>query len=79
MDAQTEMRLNRIERLVLLAAKNVFSVSDLALYLGKSEKTIYNTLNDIPHYTNGNKVWFRRSEIEDWQCQVQHTPVILRH
>lgn len=69
-----EARLRRIERLSLLAAKNVFSVDDLALYLGKSRKTIYNNLDSIPHYRNGHCISFRRSEIEDWQCQVKCTP-----
>ncbi len=75
MDAELERRLSRIEAFALLAAKNVFSVDDLALYLGKSRKTIYNNLDSIPHYRNGHSVSFRRSEIEDWQCQVRCTPV----
>lgn len=75
---EIEMRLQRIERLTLLAAKNVFSVDDLALYLGKSRKTIYNNLDSIPHYKNGVSISFRRSEIEDWQCQVKCAPISIQ-
>lgn len=73
-----EERLQRIERYALLAAKNVFSVEDLALYLGRSPKTIYNSLDSIPHYRNGHAVSFKRSEIEAWQCQVKCTPVSIK-
>ena len=72
-----EQALQRIERLTLLAAKNVFSVEDLALYLGKSPKTIYNNLDSIPHYRNGHTVCFKRKEIEEWQCQVKCPPISI--
>lgn len=68
-------RLDRIEKMSLLAAKNVLSVDDLALLLGRSAKTIRNQIADIPHYKNGRGVWFKREEIEAWQCQVKCTPV----
>lgn len=71
-------KLQRIEQLTLLAAKNVFTVNDLALYLGKSPKTIKNNADKLPHYYDGNgQLTFRRSEIEDWQCSVRHTPTTL--
>lgn len=70
-------RLDRIEKMSLLAAKNVLSVDDLALLLGKSAKTIRNQIDEIPHYKNGRGVWFKRSEIEDWQCQVKCTPISM--
>ena len=69
-------RLDRIERMTLLAAKNVFTVEDLALYLGKSAKTIRNQADRIPHYYNElGQLTFKREEIEQWQCAVKHTPV----
>jgi chromosome segregation and condensation protein ScpB len=70
-------RLDRIEKMSLLAAKNVLSVDDLALLLGKSAKTIRNQIDEIPHYKNGRGVWFKRSEIEAWQCQVKCTPICM--
>lgn len=67
--------LRRIEALALIGAKNVLTVEEVALYLGKSRKTIYNILDELPHYKNGRGVYFRKSEIEDWCCQVKCTPV----
>lgn len=78
MDAELNNRLERIERMTLLAAKNVLSVDDLALLLGLSPKTIRNQIDDIPHYRDAKAhVWFKRSEIENWQCRVKHTPIEL--
>ena len=68
-------RLERIERLTLLAAKNVLTVDDLALLLGRSPKTIRNQIDEYPHYKNGKSVYFRKDEIESFLCQVKHTPI----
>lgn len=67
-------RLDRIERYSLLAAKQVLDIKDVALLLGKSVKTVRNRLDEIPHYYGGNGLAFRRSEIEEWMCQVKCTP-----
>ena len=73
MDAELDMRLQRIERLALLSAKNVLTVEDVALLLGRSPKTIRNMVSrsEIPCYLNGHTTYFKRSEIEAWQCQVK--------
>ena len=75
MDADLQERLDRIERLTLLSAKNVLTVDDVALLLGRSPKTIRNQIAAIPHYKNGKSVYFRREELEQWQCQVKCTPI----
>ena len=75
MDADLQERLDRIERLTLLSAKNVLTVDDVALLLGRSPKTIRNQIATIPHYKNGKSVYFRREELEQWQCQVKCTPI----
>ena len=75
MEAELKDRLDKIERLALLGAKTVLTVKDVALLLGKSEKTVRNLAPEIPHYRNGHGIWFRREEIEAWQCQVKCTPV----
>ena len=72
MDADIRKQLNEIKVLTLLAAKNVLTVQDVALLLGKSPKTIYNMVDELPHYRNGHGIWFKKQEIEDWQCQIQH-------
>lgn len=75
MEQELRDRLDRIEALTLLGAKSVLSVKDVALLLGKSEKTIRNNVSGMPHYRNGHGIWFKREEIEAWQCQVKCTPV----
>nr|DAS34840.1 MAG TPA: helix-turn-helix domain protein [Caudoviricetes sp.] len=64
-----EERLERIERLMVIGAKNVLTTSELALVLGVSASRIRHMVSEreIPHYRQGNKVFFRKSEIEDWQ------------
>ena len=75
MDSELNNRLDRIEKLTLLGAKNVLTVKDVALLLGKSEKTIRNIVGEIPHYRNNHGIWFKREDVESWQCQVKCTPV----
>lgn len=74
MDAELDTRLSQIEKMALLAAKNVLSISDAALLIGRSEKTIRNRLQEIPHYYGGTGIVFRREDLESWQCQVKHVP-----
>ena len=68
-------RLKRIEQYTLLAAKNVLTVADLALLLGKSEKTIRNQIDSLPHYKNGKTVYFLRSEVEQTLLKVKCNPI----
>lgn len=65
-DEDLEVRLTRIEKLTLLAAKNVLNVDDVALLTGKSSKTIRNNIKTIPHYRNRFGTWFKRDDIERW-------------
>ena len=66
-----EERLERIERLLLLGSKEVLNTSEIALLLGISESRVRHLTNakKIPHYKQGNKVYFRKKEIEAWQLQ----------
>lgn len=72
MDAELAKRLDKIERMTLLAAKRVLTVRDVAYLMDKAPKTIYNMLDELPHYRNAHGIYFKRDEIEAWQCQVQH-------
>lgn len=62
-------RLARIERLITIGSKNVFTTDEVALLLGISTSRVRHLVCDreIPHYRRGNKVYFKKSEIEDWQ------------
>ena len=66
-----EERLERIERLLLLGSKEVLNTSEIALLLGISESRVRHLTSSkkIPHYKQGNKIYFRKKEIEAWQLQ----------
>lgn len=61
-------RLESIERMTLLAAKNVLDLSDVALITGYSKKYLRLLIarREIPHYRRGNRLYFSRKEIDDW-------------
>lgn len=65
-----EERLSRIERMVLLGSKNVLDTSEVAMMLNLSESRIRHLVSErrIPHYKQGSKTFFKKSEIEQWQC-----------
>lgn len=77
MEAELEKRLERIERLALLGAKDVLTVQDAALLLGRSEKTIRNNIDKLPHYYGPMGIVFKKGELENYCCKVKHVPVTL--
>lgn len=65
-------QLDRIERYALLAAKNVLTVEEAAIFLGFSESYVYKLTctQQIPYYKpNGKMVYFRKGELEEWMTQ----------
>ena len=75
MDNELDIRLQRIEQTALLAAKNVLSLKEAAQIMGRSEKTVRNRLDEIPHYHGPLGVMFKRDELESWMCQVRINPM----
>ena len=61
----------------LLSVKNVLSIKEAALLMGRCEKTIRNRLDEIPHYYGPMGVVFRKDELESYMCQVKCNPVKL--
>ena len=61
-------RLDRLETLTALSAKNVLDINDTAELTGYSVKYLRLLIakRDIPHYRRGNRLYFDRDEIEDW-------------
>lgn len=61
-------RLDRLETLTALSAKNVLDINDTAELTGYSVKYLRQLIarRDIPHYRRGNRLYFNRDEIEDW-------------
>ena len=60
-------KLNRIEQLTLLSAKNILNVEDVCALTGLSKSRIYAlcSTKEIPHYKQG-QLYFKRSELEAW-------------
>ena len=61
-------RLDRLETLTALSAKNVLDINDTAELTGYSVKYLRLLIakRDIPHYRRGNRLYFDRDEIEEW-------------
>jgi len=66
-----KQQLERIERLLLISTKAVLTTKELALMLDISEDRVRHltSAREIPHYRQGNKVYFKKSEVEEWQLQ----------
>ena len=65
----------------LLAALEVdvyMSPAQLASYLSVSPSFIEKHLDEIPHFRRGRKIWFRKSEIDQWMEGYRHQPIPLR-
>lgn len=63
-------RLDRIEQLTLLGAKNVLTLDEVCLFSGLAKSTVYKMTASkaIPFYRadNGKHLYFKKSEVEDW-------------
>lgn len=61
-------RLARIERLILISAKEALTVSEVALMLGISESRVRHLTSEkeLPYYKQGKNTYFKKSEIEKW-------------
>ena len=71
MSMTVEARLERIERLLIIGSKEVLDTSEVAILLGISESRVRHLTceRNIPHYKQGNKTYFRKKEIEQWQTR----------
>ena len=63
------VRLENIERMTILAAKNVLTLEEAALITGLQKSHLYRLTSQhvIPHYKpNGKLLYFDRKELEEW-------------
>lgn len=79
MDKELERRLTTIENLSRLSAKRILNISEAAVILGRSEKTVRNRLRDIPHYYGPLGPMFKREELEAWMCEVKCLPTMINN
>ncbi|MDY5968625.1 MAG: helix-turn-helix domain-containing protein [Bacteroidales bacterium] len=65
--------LDRIEKLILLRAKNVYTVAEVAYYFGVTVGFIERLTckKQIPYYKRGRMKYFDRKEIEDWAKAIK--------
>lgn len=68
MEEQIINTLDRIERYMMLNAKEVLNTNEVALMLNVQPGRIRVLVSarDIPHYKKGGKTYFKKSEIENW-------------
>ena len=66
-------KLDRIEQLAIISSKKVLDLSEAAVFTGYSESHIYNLTSRkaIPHYKKNRKLFFKKSELEDWLLERQ--------
>lgn len=64
----TEERLERIESLIRISAKNVLNTKEVAILMDLSESRVRHLVSEniIPYYKMGSKTYFNKSEIESW-------------
>lgn len=88
---EINVKLDRIERLTLLAAKPVLDIQEAALFTGFSLGHLYRLTSnkEIPHYKKDRKLYFKKSELEEWmldnriltnqEIDAQAQSYVLRH
>ena len=65
-------KLERIEQLTMLGAKEVFNMDDMVAYTGFSKGYIYKLVcrKEIPYYKGGGKEnFFKRDDVNAWLCR----------
>lgn len=64
-------RLERIERLTLIGAKDVLDIDEASLFTGFSRGHLYRLTSErrIPHYKKNRKLYFKKSELEAWMLE----------
>ena len=66
-------KLDRIEQLTIISSKTVLDLSEAAVFTGYSESHLYNLTSKkgIPHYKKNRKLYFKKTELEDWLLERQ--------
>lgn len=66
-------KLDRIEQLTIISSKTVLDLSEAAVFTGYSESHLYNLTSKkgIPHYKKNRKLFFKKTELEEWLLERQ--------
>lgn len=64
-------KLDRIGKYTVIAAKSVLDLTEAALFTGFSVGHIYRLTSkkEIPHFKKSRKLYFKKSELEDWMLE----------
>lgn len=64
-------RLARLEELTLAGIKAVLDVTEASQFTGISKPQLYRLTSEkrIPHYKKNNKLYFKKTELENWMLQ----------
>lgn len=64
-------KLNRIEQLSLIGAKSILTLDEAVLYTGLSKAYLYRMTSnrEIPHFKKCRKLYFKKSELEEWMLE----------
>lgn len=65
---QLDEKLDRIGKLTLIGAKTVLDLDEAILFTGLSRGHLYRLTSSrqIPHFKKNRKLYFKKSELEDW-------------
>ena len=71
--ADVRSALDRIERLTLLGAKNIFDLDEACLYTGYSRGHLYRLTSgrEIPHFKRDRKLYFRKADLDEWLTETR--------
>lgn len=63
-------KIDQLGRYAAIRAKAVLDLKETALYTGYSVGQLYRLTSgqQIPHYKKGNRLYFRKSDLEAWMC-----------
>lgn len=66
-----ENRLDRIERFTIINSKDVLDLEEASLFTGFSKGHLYRLTSErnIPHYKKSRKLYFKKSELEEWMLE----------
>lgn len=64
-------RFDRLEQLTLIGAKPVLDLEEAVMFTGLSRGHLYRLTSEkqIPYYKKCRKLYFKKSELEDWMLE----------
>lgn len=66
--AELSDKIDRLEAITLIGAKNVLDLDEATLFTGYSKGHLYRLTSgrQIPHFKKDRKLFFRKDELEAW-------------